>query len=144
MWRAEHAVPMEVVRNGYRILFGKPEGKRSFIRHKHRWENDMQLYLPDLISHLQGLILQYLVLQHFFCILHWRTQRLVSRWPIQAVVKMCDWHTRKVKMILKEIGLVGVDRMFTNPFLCWNASAITHSMQFHMVGILHLYYQRSK
>jgi hypothetical protein len=36
----EHVVRVEEMRNAYKILFGKPEGKRPFGRPKHRWEDN--------------------------------------------------------------------------------------------------------
>jgi hypothetical protein len=29
----------------YRVLVGKPEGKRPLVRPKHRWEDDMKMDL---------------------------------------------------------------------------------------------------
>jgi hypothetical protein len=46
---------MGVVRNAYKILDGKPEGKRPLWRSRHRWEDntemDFNLYQP-YITHL--------------------------------------------------------------------------------------------
>jgi hypothetical protein len=35
-------------RGAYRILVGRPEGKRLFGRPWHRWEDNMKLYLQEL------------------------------------------------------------------------------------------------
>jgi hypothetical protein len=35
-------------RNAYRILMGKPEGKRQLRRSRHRWKNNIKLYLKKL------------------------------------------------------------------------------------------------
>jgi hypothetical protein len=32
----------------YRILVGKPEGKRSLGRPRHRWEDNIKMYLQEL------------------------------------------------------------------------------------------------
>jgi hypothetical protein len=33
------------MRNAYKILVGKPEGKRTHARPRHRWENDIGMDL---------------------------------------------------------------------------------------------------
>jgi hypothetical protein len=43
MRRAEHVAQIGPMRNRYKIFVGKPEGKRIFGRHLHRWEDNMQL-----------------------------------------------------------------------------------------------------
>jgi hypothetical protein len=35
-------------RNVYRILVGKPEGKRSLGRPKHRWEDNIKMDLREI------------------------------------------------------------------------------------------------
>jgi len=35
-------------RGVYRILVGKPEGKRPFWRHRHRWENNIKTDLQEV------------------------------------------------------------------------------------------------
>jgi hypothetical protein len=35
-------------RNVYRILVGKPEGKRPLGRPRHRWENGFKIYLREI------------------------------------------------------------------------------------------------
>jgi hypothetical protein len=37
-----HVVRMAKKKNEYRILVGKPEGKRPLGRYKHRWEYNMR------------------------------------------------------------------------------------------------------
>jgi len=36
------------VRNAYNILIGKPEGKRPFGRTRHRWEDNIRMYIREL------------------------------------------------------------------------------------------------
>ena len=42
---AEHVARMEESRGVYRILVGRPEGKRPFWRPKRRWEDNIKMYL---------------------------------------------------------------------------------------------------
>jgi hypothetical protein len=37
-----------VVKNAYRILVGKPEGKRSLGRHRRRWEDHIKWILREI------------------------------------------------------------------------------------------------
>jgi hypothetical protein len=39
---------MEVNRNAYRILVGKPEGKRSLERPRRRWEDNIKMDLREI------------------------------------------------------------------------------------------------
>ena len=39
---------MEQSRNAYRVLVGKPEGKRSLGRPKCRWEDNIKMELRDV------------------------------------------------------------------------------------------------
>jgi len=32
----------------YRVLVGKPEGKRPFVRPRHRWEDNIKMYLQEV------------------------------------------------------------------------------------------------
>jgi hypothetical protein len=36
------------MRNAYRILVGKPEGKRPLGRPKHRWEDNVEMDLREI------------------------------------------------------------------------------------------------
>jgi hypothetical protein len=36
------------MRNGYKILVRKPEGKRPLGRHKHRWEDNIRIDLMEI------------------------------------------------------------------------------------------------
>jgi hypothetical protein len=36
-------------RNVYRVLVGKPEGKRPLERPRHRWENGMKMDLGEIV-----------------------------------------------------------------------------------------------
>jgi hypothetical protein len=40
-----HVACMEDMIKGYRILVGKPEGRRPCGRHRHRWENNIRMDL---------------------------------------------------------------------------------------------------
>jgi len=40
---------MREKRNAYRILVGKPEGKRPYGRLRHRWEDDVRIYLQGTV-----------------------------------------------------------------------------------------------
>jgi hypothetical protein len=42
-----HVASMGNKLNGYRVLDGKPEGKRLLGRHRRRWEDDMKM---DLVA----------------------------------------------------------------------------------------------
>ena len=48
---AGRAARMEQSRNAYRVLVGKPEGKRPLGRPRHRWENNFKM---DLRSSTYG------------------------------------------------------------------------------------------
>jgi hypothetical protein len=39
---------MEDMKNAYKILVGKPEGKLPLGRHRHRWENNIRLDLKKI------------------------------------------------------------------------------------------------
>jgi hypothetical protein len=39
---------MGEMRNTHRVLVGKPEGKRLFGRHRHRWEYNIRRYLKEM------------------------------------------------------------------------------------------------
>ena len=39
---------MEKSRHEYRILVGKPEGKRPLGRPRHRWEDSIKIYLWEV------------------------------------------------------------------------------------------------
>jgi hypothetical protein len=39
---------LEEKRNAYRILVGKPEGKRPLGRPRHRWEDDIRIDLREI------------------------------------------------------------------------------------------------
>jgi hypothetical protein len=36
------------MRNAYRILVGKPEGKRPLVRPRHRWEDNIRMDLGEI------------------------------------------------------------------------------------------------
>jgi hypothetical protein len=48
MRRAWHVARMGEVRGVYRILVGKPEGKRPLGRPKRRWENNIKMDLQEV------------------------------------------------------------------------------------------------
>jgi hypothetical protein len=35
-------------RDGHRVLVGKPEGKRPLGRPRHRWEDNIKMYLQEV------------------------------------------------------------------------------------------------
>jgi hypothetical protein len=43
-----HVVGMGTKRNAYRILVGKPEGKRPLGRPRRRWVNNIQMDLTEI------------------------------------------------------------------------------------------------
>jgi len=43
-----HVVRVGKRRDGYRILVGKPEGKRPLGRTKHRWEDSIKMDLQEV------------------------------------------------------------------------------------------------
>jgi hypothetical protein len=45
---AGHVVQMGEGRNVYRVLVGKPEGKRPFQRPRRRWENGIKMDLREI------------------------------------------------------------------------------------------------
>jgi hypothetical protein len=45
---AGHVARMEAKRNAYRILVGKPEGKRPLARRRRRWVNNIKMDLRDI------------------------------------------------------------------------------------------------
>jgi hypothetical protein len=47
MWWAEHVAHMGEGRNVYRVLVGKPEGKRPLVRPRHRWEYGVKMDLRE-------------------------------------------------------------------------------------------------
>jgi hypothetical protein len=40
---------MGEIRNAYKILVGKPERKRPLGRPIHRWDNNMRMYLREIV-----------------------------------------------------------------------------------------------
>jgi hypothetical protein len=47
---AGHVARMGEVRGVYRVLFGRPEGKRPVERPRHRWENNIKVDLEKMGS----------------------------------------------------------------------------------------------
>ena len=45
---AGHIARMEQSRNSYRVLVGKPEGKRHLRRPRHRWEDNIKMDLREV------------------------------------------------------------------------------------------------
>ena len=50
---AGHVARMEESRNAYRVLVGKPEGKRPLGRSRRRWEDNIEMYLRKGVVILQ-------------------------------------------------------------------------------------------
>ena len=48
MWWAEHVARMGESRTLYRVLVGKPDGKRPLGRPRHRWEGNIKLDLEEV------------------------------------------------------------------------------------------------
>jgi hypothetical protein len=46
-WTA-HVAPLEEKGNAYRVLAGKPEGRRPVGRPRRRWENNIEIYLREI------------------------------------------------------------------------------------------------
>jgi hypothetical protein len=40
---------MRQIRNAYKILAGKPERKKSLMRPRHRWEDNIKIYLRETL-----------------------------------------------------------------------------------------------
>ena len=45
---AGHVAHTEQSRNTYRVLVGKPEGKRSLGRRRRRWEDNIKMFLREV------------------------------------------------------------------------------------------------
>jgi len=52
---AGHVARMGERRGIYRVLVGKPEGKRSLERPRHRWENNIKMDLQEVVCGGYGL-----------------------------------------------------------------------------------------
>ena len=50
---AGHVALMEQCRNEYSVLVGKPEGKRSLERPRHRWEDNIKMDLREVVVILE-------------------------------------------------------------------------------------------
>jgi hypothetical protein len=48
MRRAGHVARMGEKRGAYRILVGKPEGRRPLERPRRRWEDNIKMYLQEM------------------------------------------------------------------------------------------------
>ena len=46
---ARHVAHMEHFRNAYRVLMGKPEGKKPLGRPRHRWEDNIKMDLSEVV-----------------------------------------------------------------------------------------------
>jgi hypothetical protein len=44
-----HVAPMGEMRNVYRVLMGKPEGKRPLERLRRRWEDGLKMDLREIV-----------------------------------------------------------------------------------------------
>jgi hypothetical protein len=45
---AGYVVYMEEMRNAYTVLVGKPEGMKPLRRPRHRWEDNVKMYLREI------------------------------------------------------------------------------------------------
>jgi hypothetical protein len=43
---------MGEMRDSYKVLVGKPEGKRTFRRSRHRWEDNIRMDRKEIVSGL--------------------------------------------------------------------------------------------
>jgi hypothetical protein len=48
MSRTGHVARMRERRGAYRVLVGKPEGRRLLERHRRRWEGNIKMYLREV------------------------------------------------------------------------------------------------
>jgi hypothetical protein len=48
MWWAEYVARMGESRTLYRVLVGKPDGKRPLGRSRHRWEENIKVDLEEV------------------------------------------------------------------------------------------------
>ncbi|KAJ4441688.1 hypothetical protein ANN_11546 [Periplaneta americana] len=75
---AEHVARMGESRNAYRVLVGRPEGKRPLKRPRRRWEDNIKMDLREVgsllerptVVHVSGSGLVRIVLERFFCTAH--------------------------------------------------------------------------
>ena len=44
----EHVARMEEGRSAFKMLTGKPTGKRPLGRPRHRWEDNIRIYLKEI------------------------------------------------------------------------------------------------
>jgi hypothetical protein len=51
---AGHVACTGEMRNAYEILGGKSEGKRPFWRHRHRWEDNIKIYIKEIVYELDS------------------------------------------------------------------------------------------
>jgi len=47
---AGHAAGMGKVRNAYKILVRKPEGKRLLGRHRRKWEDNIRMNVREILD----------------------------------------------------------------------------------------------
>jgi hypothetical protein len=45
---AGHVESMDETRSAYRVLVGKPEGKRPHLRTRRRWKNNIKMDLQEM------------------------------------------------------------------------------------------------
>jgi hypothetical protein len=45
---AGHVACMENRRGAYRVFVGKPEGKRSLGKHRHRWQDNIKMDIQEV------------------------------------------------------------------------------------------------
>ena len=64
--RAEHVARMEQYRNAYRVLVGKPEGKRSLGRPRCRWECSMKMDLKEMADSIEVNYLVSCFVYHYY------------------------------------------------------------------------------
>jgi hypothetical protein len=50
----EHVTRIGEMRNAYKILVGKPERKSPLGRSRHRWEDNIRMYLREIVWECVG------------------------------------------------------------------------------------------
>jgi hypothetical protein len=53
---ASYLVRMGYKRNAYKVLVGKPGGKRTFRKPRHRWESNIEIEVREIDCRGMGLI----------------------------------------------------------------------------------------
>ena len=49
-----HIIRIEEGRSSFKILTGKPTGKRSLGRPRRRWEDNIRMYLKEIVMNIRN------------------------------------------------------------------------------------------